>query len=489
MANQEFDFPLYAAVWYEKNGWEIPDVHLEIFDYLENEENWGSIKTKILLLWRGIGKSTIIDLWIAYKLTKNPKLRFLLVSANHATAKRSTNDILHILRLHPFSVGMIVENKYLEVRKDRFFVKGYADSRNASVETKGITSTITGLRADYIIFDDIEVPKNSGNALKREILRKQVDEANHLLVPEIGRRIFIGTYHDSESVYDETYAKGATRLKVPILSNIEGEFPYQTGESRWEERFDEDWISQKQLTCKSKAEWLSQYLLIPATLSDAILDVSKIRAYEGEVKFVQANKSYLATLNDKELRSVSCWWDPAMSSARGDDSVVAIVFSDDDNNYFVHRTIAVKGDTDQQCIAVKKLALEFNIPVVTIEMNGIGALLPPMLIKHLEGTGIAVDTAFSSEKKNDRIIKAYEVPLYAGRIHAHASVLNSPFLHQLKDFEPSQTNNKDDYIDSVASAILREPIRLAAAFNNFGSINKRWMSMGTFDIKIDEFSF
>ncbi|WP_054763259.1 phage terminase large subunit [Methylomonas koyamae] len=434
----DFDFPLYAAVWYHQSGWEIPEVHFKIFEYLEDEENWGKNKTKIVLLWRGIGKSTITDLWVAYKLTKNPALRFLIMSADGETAKKSTQDILQVLRRHPFSQHLIKAGRDLEVRKDSFFVAGHVDNRNSSVKAKGILSNVTGGRADYIIFDDIEVPKNSGTAHKREELRRRVSEANNLLVPEVGRRLFIGTYHDPESIYDEVAQNGASKLRVPLITNIKGDYPYMEGDSQWPERFSNQWILEKQLSCHSKSEWLSQYLLIPASTSDSVLDVARIKMYDKEVDFVSANNSYHVTIGEHVIRSVSCFWDPAISSARGDDSVVAVVFSDDDNNYFIHRTIAVVGDTDDQCKAVKRIALEFNIPIVNIEMNGIGAMLPPMLIKHLEGTGIGVNSASIEKRRttgSSKRLKRRCTPegyTLTRRLLTHLSFIKSATLtHQL----------------------------------------------------------
>jgi hypothetical protein len=481
--NPKLTFPLYAAIWYNQQNWKIPDIHLQIFDYLEDEESWGVLKTKSILIFRGCGKSTITDLWVAYKLTQNPALRFLILSADSDTATKSTNDVLAVLKHHPMSKHLI--DTKLEVRRDSFKVVGHTDARNASCKSKGISSNLTAGRADYIIYDDIEVPRNCGTEGKRRDLRRRVAESNNLLVPEMGRRLFIGTYHDPASIYDEVYANGGcTQLKVPLIKNIKGEFPYQTGESQWPERFNDQWIANKQRTALSKSEWLSQYLLIPASTTDSILDISKIISYSGEIDFISANGSMLAKLGETTLRSVSCWWDPSMSTGSRDDSVLAIVFSDDDNNFYIHRVYALVGDADVQCTRIKHIALEFNIPVITIENNGIGSLLPALMIKHLERTGIAVSSVYNNRPKNERIVHAFETALYSKRIHAHESVMNSKFVPQLRDFSPSQSNILDDYIDSVASAILNEPIRIAAAVNMINNNNARWMSQGTYDIEL-----
>lgn len=489
------DFPLYAALWYQKNNWIIPEVHFKIFDFLEDEEQWNNPnRAKVLLLWRGIGKSTITDIWVAYKITKNPALRFLFLSADKETAKKSSQDILSILQNHPFSSHLIGKRILgrTEVRKDQFFVHGSSDNRNPTVRALGILSNITGGRADYIIYDDVEVPKNSGNDSKRHDLRKKISESNHLLVPEIGRKLFIGTYHDTESIYDEQINNEARYLRVPLLEHIRGEFPYITGISQWPERFSDKWIANKQKESSSKAEFYSQYLLIPASINDSILDPSRFNVYQGEIEYRTVNGRAYAKLKDKVLRSVSCWWDPSMSKARSDDSVVAIVYSDEDGNFYVHRTQAVKGDTDQQCIQVRELAVKNNVPLVCVETNGIGALLPPMLIKHLHGTGVGVDGVFTNQAntKNTRIIMAFETALYAGRIFIHQSVADGKFLRQIQDFNPQTTKNKDDYIDAVASCILREPNHIGMNSTEISANTiSRWIPSGSFDIEAEGYSY
>jgi len=50
---QEFDFPLYAALWYHKNGWVIPDVHFTIFEFLEDESQWDN-PTKVRYYYFGV---------------------------------------------------------------------------------------------------------------------------------------------------------------------------------------------------------------------------------------------------------------------------------------------------------------------------------------------------------------------------------------------------------------------------------------------------
>jgi len=500
----ELDFRLYATIWFLKNNWETPEVQMSIFDYLDDDANWGDNKSKTLLLWRGLGKSTIVDMWVAYKLTQNPALRFLILSADKETAIKSSKDILSILRNHPLSKTIAPtyqKGRGTSLRADQFSVNGSTDRRNPSVRSMGVLSNVTGGRADYIIYDDVEVPKNSGTDFKRYELRKKLSESAHLLSPDIGLKLFVGTYHDSESIYDEQISNGSSFLRVPLLRNTTGEFPYIVGESQWPERFTDKVISDKQKACTGRAEFYSQYLLIPTSISESILDSTLFKTYTGSIDFKLANGHEIATLQNSNaepirLRSVTCWWDPAFSSSKGDDSVLAIVFTDDNGYYYIHNTTKLVGDPDEQCEQIKKTVLSHHIPIVCVETNGIGITLPAILIKHLEGTGIGVDGVHNppSNTKNQRILRAYETLLYSGRLYVHESVSDGIFLNQIRDFNPSTTRNKDDFIDAVASCILREPIRIGSGnlfgdSSSYSSINTNWMAQGTYSFKLDGFSF
>lgn len=481
----DYTFAEFFAIWAQQNKWKIPKVHLKLINFLEDGD-WEN-DTKIVLCFRGIGKSTLIDLWVAYKLSKEPHLRFLILSADFETAKKGTQDILSILKRHPLCGHLIDET--LETKQNRFFVAGSKDRRNPSVVAFGISSNVTGGRADYIIYDDVEVKRNCGTDIKRHDLRRRIAESAHLLVPETSRRLFIGTYHDYQSIYDEEIANGASLLRIPIMKDgtEKGDFPNIIGTPVWKERFPKEVILQKQKICTGKAEFYSQYMLIPSSVEDSLLDPVLIKRYTDEVEFYYANKHHSAKLGEIVLSSVTAWWDPSLSGARRDDSVLAIVFTDSVGNIYIHRIFQLNGDADEQCRQVRRYALQFHLPLIKVETNGIGNFLPQILLKHLAGTGVGVDGVFSSQRKNDKIVEAFETPLYGGFLHAHVSVMESKFYTQFRDFDYKSHQNKDDYIDAPASAIKEEPIRIAAFSMNGESMVYEWTAGGTVEVERDYF--
>jgi phage terminase large subunit-like protein len=485
---EDYDFRLFYAVWVSRLGLDVPEVHLRIIDFLEDGD-WQR-NTKVLLLWRGVGKSSLVDLWVAYMLSKNPRLRFLFLSATFEVAKASSQDILHIIQTHPLCVHLRTKTK--ETRKDSFFVRGSIDARVPSVRAMAITSNIVGMRADYAVFDDCEGDRNSGSDYKRHELRRAIQKAGHLLVPEVGKKLFVGTFNDTVSIYDdEIITGGASRLRIPLLENATGEFPYMEGYSNWPERFDDEWIAEKQKTM-SRAEWQSQYLLIPTSIADSILDPSLIHVYTDEIEYSSVNRRRIAKIGETKMATVSAWWDPAVSDTRRqDDSVLAIVYTSEDGYIFIHRTFLLGGIVEEQCKQIRRYALEYQIPIVKVEINGIGAYLPQLLLKALDGTGVGVDGIYTSKNKNTKIIEALETPIYARIVHMHKQVADSPFSNQVRDFDPGTNKNKDDYVDAVASAISEEPIRIAAGLTfDGGMINTNtWVDNGSVEISREQFRF
>lgn len=482
---EELTFPLFFAVWAEIQGWTVPDFHWQIIQYLEDYKSW-NMRTGVLQVFRDGAKSTIVALFVVYMLVKDPSFRFLILSGTNEMAIKLSRDCRSIIKRHPHAIHLRGrEHKWQE---HKFEVVGNTDARNQSVAAYGVMTNITASRADFIIYDDVEQPKNVATAEGREGIRERMAEAVHVLVPG-GHQLLIGTPHAYESLYPEWVDMGASSLKLPLIINPEGEYPNIVGESRWPLRFTNEEIALRQKLSKKKNNFLSQYQLLPMTVDDSLLDLSLLKVYEEEIDFYWSNEMLLARLGDTDnavrIANVCAFWDPSLTKAKGDDSVLAIVFEDYEGHYYIHRTIALEGDADEQCLQIKGIIHEFLLPAVSVETNGIGGFLPGVLLKHTKGMGVGIDDVYTSKSKGQKISEALEGPLYSNALHVHSSVMNTPFPTQFRDFKPSNKNEKDDFIDSVASAIVCQPIRISQAGVVSNAI-RRWntsMTVGEAEVE------
>lgn len=466
---------IFFAVLAKLNDWDhIPEFHLRILDYLEHSEDWNN-NVAVLQSFRNSAKSTIAAAYIVWLLVNDPSLIILIQSADDNTAMKMVEDCKRIINIHPMAKHLRGSDSTWTARK--IVVKGSKSGRNSSIEARGIFSNVTGARADLIIFDDVEVPRNAGSDDLRERLRARIAESHHLLNPG-GKKLFIGTPHAYDSVYPEIVGKGASSLVIPLLNNIKGDFPNLSGDITWHERWDQNEIINKQLACKSRAEFFSQYQLIPMAVEDSILDPSNLQIYDGEPEIITANRSSLLRIGDVRMRAVSAWWDVAVNTKKGDSSVLAIVYLSMEGKLYIHRVIELKGEIEQQCKQVRDAAVHFKLSRVCIETNGVGAFAPPMLLKEVRGLGIGVQGVHSTQKKSEKIIESFEIPLSAQFLHVHESVMSTKFMTQLRDFNPSRMDKHDDFIDAPASAIKQLPITIGAGQTQQAGQFKSWRPHG-----------
>ena len=87
----------------------------------------------------------------------------------------------------------------------------------------------------------------------------------------------------------------------------------------------------------------------------------------------------------------------------------------------------------------------------------LGGHVPSILRSVLKKRNIhcGVIEKHENQNKNKRIIGTLESPLLGGYLYAHQSVLTlngkeSPQVKEMRLYDPSITNQQDDYIDSLA---------------------------------------
>lgn len=153
----------------------------------------------LLLAFRHSGKSTVVGVFAACVLCMRPQTRILILSAESTLASRMVAHIRNILENHPMCVDMIPDNKK-EWGATRITINRPIGIREPSVICQGVHGNITGMRADLIICDDVEVPNTSNTAQKREKLRERLRELDFILSPG-GTMIYIGTPHTMDTIY------------------------------------------------------------------------------------------------------------------------------------------------------------------------------------------------------------------------------------------------------------------------------------------------
>lgn len=195
MNNEFYEF---LDAWNNILGLSTPAHHKKIMDFLVSV--WTTPPRRgLLMAFRHSGKSTVVGIFAACVLHLRPESRILILSAESSLAARMVSHIKHILENHPMCTDLI-PNVKKEWAQGRITVNRPIGIREPSVICQGIHGNVTGLRADLIICDDVEVPNTSNTAQKREMLRERLRELDFILSPT-GATIYIGTPHTMDTIY------------------------------------------------------------------------------------------------------------------------------------------------------------------------------------------------------------------------------------------------------------------------------------------------
>jgi hypothetical protein len=504
----------FFHLWALRQGWDVPDFHYLMADWMEHRGDLG-----VLQVFRGAAKSTHLAVYNAWRYYRDSSYRVLHQGDQDGTAYKTARDTKHVLQHHPLTRDMGTP----EGEVSFWWVPGATDQRNPSMQAAGIMSNITSSRADEVQNDDVEVPRNIATPEAREKLRYRLGEQIHILVPG-GRRLFVGTPHTHDSIYDEQTRLGADTLRIPlfeqehridnatrtryavpfvpeyIFSGI-GEFSGLLVKGRdyridgkhiefakpparvidcyagcaWPERFTPDEMAKRRKQCRTQNEWDSQYQLHSKPVSEMRLNPDRIVRYDVEPALRMANGAASMWLGKARIVGMACRWDPSSGKLKSDVSAVALVLQDERGCRYLHRTPRLTGDVAEfaedgktiiggQVWQLCDLVEAFSIPRVVVETNGIGAFAPAVLKACFKQRKLicAVKEEQAIINKNRRILEAYEGIISSGMLWAHSEVLNGPFAGQLRDFNPSITNQPDDYIDAGAGAIADTPERIRA---------------------------
>lgn len=491
----------FVARDYARRGWEVPDVHVRIYDWLERTEG---ARNRVLLVFRGAGKSTALGERNAWKLQQDPTHQLLVQGADDELTDDISRDTISILRVHPWTQGLLMEPAGV---RHWWTWKGFeVSARTPQLRGRGILSRVTGNRADEIQNDDVEVAKNVETAEARAKLRKRLMEQSFILKPR-GSKTWVGTPHTHDTIYDELIEGGAEVLHIPLFKSqtrheptgvarksftfkgevesdgvwvfvgignkaklleegkdferrgktvvlkkaIAGLVDICTGNA-WPERFDRAEMLQRRRECTTINYWDQQYMLIAKPLVDSRLDPEAMVPYDVEPVFKRANAQLTMWLGGVRIVGAVCRWDPASGKLTSDASAVTVVFQDESGRRYIHRIVRLEGKivehgddgktvTGGQVAQLCDLVATFKLPRVTIETNGIGAFAPAVLKGALKQRRIicGVTEEDATANKNRRILEALEPLLLTDdQLWAHVSVLDDEDGNEGKGLLPAQ---------------------------------------------------
>ena len=540
----------FAFMEYERRSWDMPDVHVRIYEWLERTD---SKRVRVLRVFRGCGKSTVLGVRNAHKYLQNPLHQLLVQGADDDLTYDISRDTVAVLSAHPLTQGVLREPAAV---KQWWTLAGWKNTRRTpSFRGRGILSRVTGNRADEIQNDDVEVEKNVENDKARKKLRKKLTEQTHILKPG-GSRLYVGTPHAHDSLYDQLIKGGADHLTIPLFAtqaryetqpDRQKVFPIKgvpdsdgvwvfvgigdlawlakegehyvidggrvvfvkppgatvdvcTGNA-WPERFHREEMELRRKECKTFNEWDSQYQLEAKPVGETRLDPDRLKVYDVEPTIRTHNGQPVMYLGKARIVSATAHWDPAGNKLNSDTSAFCLMLQDETGRPYWHRAIALEGEVAElnddgkvvggQVMQICDLVKELAIPRVTIETNGVGTHAPGLLRGALKARRIpcGVSDQHTTANKARKILGAFDSPLSSGYLWAHVSVLEA-VEEQMRSWNPAATNQPDDFLDAGAECLIQQPERIGRG-PKVGNADPHerddWRpSAGTFEIEVDQ---
>ena len=413
-------------------------IQYDIADYLQ-----GGPKRLIIQAFRGVGKSWITSAFVVWKLLVDPQLKFLVVSASKQRSDDFSTFTKRIINEMPVL-------QHLRAREDQrnsnvaFDVAPARASHAPSVKSVGITGQIVGSRAHIIIADDVEVLSNALTQVMRDKLGEVVKEFDAVVMPKVGRIIYLGTPQVEESLYSSLQSRGYecriwparmpdNRLKEfysTKLSPFINVLQKATGEPTDPLRFDDLDLTERE-SSYGKSGFALQFMLdtsgeddqrYPLKLRDLLVIPLDSDQGPGRVLYAKDElldlpavgltgdyfyKPFEVSKDYYEYTGAALHLDP---SGRGADETGYVVTKLLNGKIFVLAVGGLKGGYDRGTLTqLAKIAQQYKVNVVEIEANfGDGMyteLFKPVLNQYHQ---CHVEEIKHSKQKEARIIDILE---------------------------------------------------------------------------------
>lgn len=429
--------------------------------------------------FRGVGKSWITVAFVLWQFLLNPEIKIMVVSANQGLADDFTKFCKQLIHGMP----MLQHLAPRDGQRDsgiKFDVGPSSPSKDPSLKSVGLTGQLTGSRADIIIGDDIEVPKNSFTHLLRERVALLVKEFSSVLKPS-GRIIYLGTPQVEATLYNKLKKRGYELMVWPaeIPTKLEG---YAGKLARYiqrliakgakphdpvdPKRFNEEELEERRIEY-GRSGYALQFLL-DTTLTDA--DKHPLKARDLMVMDVDEERAYVSLVwgNDRDavLGDLMCggldgdffarpvWKSEEMAKFQG--TVMAIDPSgrgSDETAIAIVRylygwlfVVKVKGWIDGYGVAtlteIADLAAQYRVNDIIVEQNFGGGmfdqLLKPVIIARAEKAKVPPArfvpedewNGWSSSQKEMRICDVLQPLLQSHKVIVDKKVIEDDLVQQ-----------------------------------------------------------
>ena len=438
-------------------------IQFSICEYLQETD-----RRVIIEGYRGVGKSFLTAAYVLHQLLLDPQKNILVVSASKSRADNFSTFCLRLINEMEI-LAHLVPNESQRQSKISFDVKPAKAAQAPSVMSLGITSQLTGARADLIVADDIEVPNNTQTHSMREKLSEQIKEFEAIIKPN-GRIVFLGTPQNQASVYNKLGERGYLKRVwtarfpnqkqrdflgdnlAPLIKNEVEKFPEKLeGLPTDPKRFTDEELTKRELSY-GKTAFEMQFMLntslsdedrFPLKVSDLIVmgtnpdNAPEKVIWSTNPEMRCENLPNVAMQGDffyQPMQIVGDWLPYQVSvlscdpAGRGKDESAYTVAKMFNGNIYILENGGLEGYTDKTLRTLAEIAKKHKVNEVVIESNFGDGLFTKMLNAPLQKIHpVTVSEIRSSKQKELRICDTLEPLMNSHRLIFDHSVIQNDF--------------------------------------------------------------
>lgn len=316
---------------------------------------------QLTLLPRDHGKSRMIAFKVAWRITQQPDIRILYISATSNLAEKQLGFIKNILnseiyrRYWPEMVN-VDENKREKWTNSEISVdhpkRRTEGVRDPTVFTGGLTTGLTGLHCDVAVLDDVVVPENAYTEEGREKVDRQYSLLSSIEGTEMEEWV-VGTRYHPKDLYGqmlemehEIYDEGGEVIqkspvydvferKVESIGDGTGQFLWprqqRPSDGRWF-GFDQNILSKKRAKYRDRTHFRAQYYNDPHDTGEMNIARDKFQYYSPK-HLVNNNGSWYC--RGEKLNLFASVDFAASTGSRADSTAIVVIGVDRYNNVYV----------------------------------------------------------------------------------------------------------------------------------------------------------
>lgn len=315
---------------------------------------------QLTLLPRDHGKSRMVAFKVAWRITRQPEIRILYISATSNLAQKQLKFIQDILlspiyrRYWPEMVNVNENDREkwtaTEIAVDHPKRKAEA-IRDPTVFTGGLTTGLTGLHCDVAVLDDVVVPENAYTDEGRDKVARQYSLLSSIEGSDMEEWVVGTRYHPNdlyaqmlEMEHEDFNDEGDVIGNLPVYDTFErvvedvgdgsGMFLWprqQRKDGKWF-GFDQKILAKKRAKYIDKAQFRAQYYNDPNFGDGGGIDRSKFQYYSPKHLTNDGSGWYL---NGKKLNLFASVDFATSTGARSDYTAVVVVGLDRDRNVYI----------------------------------------------------------------------------------------------------------------------------------------------------------